>query len=141
MNNISHKKLKGFTLIEMLIAVAILGIIAAIAFPSYQEQVRKSKRKDAVYALTDIANRMERYYSENNTYVITDLTDINLDDPATSPDGLYTLQVRGLATTYTARAIPVTGKSQASDSSCTAFQLTSVGARTATGTLGNDCWK
>jgi type IV pilus assembly protein PilE len=62
---------KGFTLIELMVAVAIVGILAAIAIPSYQESMRKSRRADAQSALLNIANAMERYFTQNNTYCDT----------------------------------------------------------------------
>ena len=60
---------KGFTLIELMIAVAIVGILAGIAYPSYQDSVRKSRRADAKGALLGFANAMERYFTENNSYL------------------------------------------------------------------------
>jgi type IV pilus assembly protein PilE len=62
------KKLQGFTLIELMIAVAIIGILTAIALPSYQENVRKSRRADGKAALLGLANAMERHFTEANTY-------------------------------------------------------------------------
>ena len=59
----------GFTLIELMIVVAIVGILAAIAYPSYTEQVRQSRRSDCEGALTGLASAMERYFTVNNTYV------------------------------------------------------------------------
>lgn len=59
----------GFTLIELMITVAIVGILAAIAYPSYQEQVRKGRRADAMAQLVTLAQAYERYYTSNNTYV------------------------------------------------------------------------
>jgi len=59
---------KGFTLIELMIVVAIVGILAAIAYPSYQEFVARSKRADAQGALLSLASAMERAFTENNSY-------------------------------------------------------------------------
>ncbi len=56
----------GFTLIELMIVVAIVGILAAIAYPSYQNSVQNSRRADAQSALTAFSNAMERYYTNNN---------------------------------------------------------------------------
>jgi type IV pilus assembly protein PilE len=61
-------KQKAFTLIEVMIVVTIIGILAAIGFPSYQNSVKKSRRSDAKAALIGFANAMERYYTENNTF-------------------------------------------------------------------------
>jgi type IV pilus assembly protein PilE len=62
------QKTKGFTLIELMITVAIIGILAGIAYPSYVNQVKKSRRADATVALLGLANAMERRYTETNSY-------------------------------------------------------------------------
>ena len=62
------KKSKGFTLIELLITVAIVGIISAVAYPSYQSSIITSRRADAKAALVGFAQAMERYYTNNGSY-------------------------------------------------------------------------
>ena len=59
---------RGMSLIGLMISVAIVGILASIAYPSYEAQMQKSRRADAINALTDLANRMERYYTRTNAY-------------------------------------------------------------------------
>lgn len=66
--NTTGKRTRGFTLIEVMIVVAILGIIAAIAYPSYQRHVQQSYRAQAQADLLEIAQFMERRYGLNNTY-------------------------------------------------------------------------
>ena len=59
---------RGFTLVELLIVVAIIGILAAIVYPSYQDSVRKSRRADAKAVMAEAAQFMERFYTENFCY-------------------------------------------------------------------------
>ena len=67
MNNASRRHL-GFTLIELMVAVAVVGVLSALAFPAYDQYIKKSRRTDAKNALLDLAAREERYYSLNNQY-------------------------------------------------------------------------
>jgi len=80
----------GFTLIELMIVVAIIGIIAAIAYPAYQDQVRKAKRSDGTSKIMDAMARQERYYSEQNTYTL-DMAELYGagNDPVDSDEGHY----------------------------------------------------
>jgi len=62
---------RGFTLVELMIAVAVVGILATVAYPSYVNQLRQSRRTDAKTALLDLAARQERFFSVNNIYAQT----------------------------------------------------------------------
>lgn len=120
----------GFTLIELMITVAVIGILAAIAFPSYQDSIRKSSRADGKNALTQAAANMERYYTENNTYVTAAICGgTPVICPGTCAGGIctagkYELTLpaanlgvsKGLsATTFTVWAQPVVGSTQVND--------------------------
>ena len=142
-------KSNGFTLIELMIVVAILGIIAAVAYPSYQEQVNKSRRGDCTGALVGLANAMERFYSVNSTYLGAADAGANTGAPAgtlfsaTCPvDGgtpVYNLTIAAAtASTYTLRATP-TG-AQTGDR-CGIFTLTNTGVKTVTGAASGVDWE
>ena len=111
---------KGFTLIEMMVVVAIVGILASIAFPSYQNVVAKSRRQDAMDVLTGLASALERYKTVNNTYVGASLGGDAPIYPAHSPIGsgtkYYDLVINHIdASSFTIQADPISGSSQEGD--------------------------
>lgn len=139
------RKTPGFTLIELMITVAIVAILASIAFPSYQSQMRKTRRADAQGALMGLANAMERFFTEKNTYLGAASGGANTGAPAIfatqAPiDGAtkyYDLSINAAtATTYTIQAAPIAGSAQAGDS-CGTLSLTSTGVRSPSTT---GCW-
>ena len=135
-------KMKGFTLIELMIVVAIVAILAAIAIPSYQSYVLRSHRTIAVNALMDLASREARYYTTNNTYVASMLTLGYAADPMpvpTAANPYYNIAVSAAnATSFTLTATP-TG-SQANDT-CGNFTYTDLGVKGVSAGTVSDCWK
>jgi type IV pilus assembly protein PilE len=131
-----RKNNNGFTLIELMITVAVIGILAAIAIPNYQQYILRANRADAQAILTESAQYMERYYTTNTSYASATLLS------AVSPKGAsgtrikynITFSVTPTATLYTLRAIPANG--QANDT-CGTLTLSQTGAQTPT-TAG--CW-
>lgn len=124
----------GFTLIELMIVIAIIGIISAIAFPSYNSYLRKSRRADAKVTLTKMASTQERWYLQKSTYT-SDVDNIGGD---TSDDGHYTMAITSADSDgYEMTATIIDGGAQSNDTSCQTFTLASTGLKTATSPT---CW-
>ncbi len=136
---------KGFTLIELIIVVAIIGVLAAIAYPSYQDSVRKSRRADARAVLLEAAQFMERRYTENLTagYAGVDqaaLDGAGLGSAPKEGTAYYDIQLASTQTTFTLSADPA-GTPQASDT-CGILTLTNAGVKgQASGKTVDECWR
>ncbi len=137
---------KGFTLIELMIVVAIIGILAAIGYPSYQDSVQKSRRADCEGALVGFAGAMERYFTTTNSYTGAGAAGADTGAPTIYPikcpiDGgttSYDLTIEAAtATTYTLAATPV--NAQASDA-CGTLTLTQTNIKGSDDTVAN-CWE
>ena len=97
----------GFTLIEVMIVVVIIAILASIAYPAYQEQVRKSRRADAEGTLLQAAQWMERFFTQNNTYVGAVLPASYAQSPQQgTPAYNIAFPAAPAANTYTLQAVP-----------------------------------
>ena len=133
----SHGKPKqrGITLIELMVAVVIVGILAMIAYPSYQEHTRKSRRADAKATLTDLAARQEQYFNDHKTYT-NDVT--KLKASTASREGYYTITIP-VATATSYELVATAAGVQAGDTKCATFKLTAAGAKSSTPS-GNNCW-
>lgn len=138
----------GFTLIELMIVVVIIGIIAAFAYPNYIEQLKKGRRSDATVAINNVANQLEKYYARCLDYDAT-LTGTTSHcntgsglgfSSSQSPENHYTLMITvpDPPTSYTITANATAGGLQADDRDCQSFTLSSIGVK---GSSPNTkCW-
>jgi type IV pilus assembly protein PilE len=126
----------GFTLIEILIGIVIIGILLAVALPSYNSQQVKARRSDCQASLVGFAQAMEKHYALNYSYLAAANEGADTGTPAStvfpsqcpaSGDAFYTLRIQAATSnTYTLRAVPVAGKSQSADG---LLEINSLGQR------------
>lgn len=123
-----RRTLNGFTLIELMIVVAIVGILASIAYPSYVAHVQRSHRVDAERALLENAQILERYYTQNNTYVGASLKDEELPR-------------YDLGDTITSNTFELTAQPTANQANepCGTLKVIHTGIQSSTGG-GQGCW-
>lgn len=150
------KSAQGFSLIELMIAVVIVAILAAVAIPSYQEHIQKGKRADGKAFLLDIASRQERFYTQFSSYTSVLKRPASCSGPAcglglsvnTSPDKYYTVSLSAtpsgcstagtLCTGFSATATP----SGWSDDKCGALTYNHTASKSAAGPQPADyCWR
>ncbi len=160
----SSKNIQGFTLIEVMIVVAIIGIIVAVAIPSYQTHIQKSRRADAKTALVGLAQAQETFYADRRRYasnlVAETATIPEVDRNSTmrcrssfckvegenilSPDGHYELTIAARPnSTITASFLLTATARIAQDTDCRKFTLDSIGkkeAKDASNNVTETCW-
>ena len=131
---------RGFSLIELMIVVAIVALLAAIALPNYRQHVIRSHRTDATSALLRLAATEEKFYIQNNRYG----TFAEIGSPETE-NGWYTLAVSDAdAASFTATATVADGSGQEDDPHCKVFSINAAGQKLATDPGDADstdqCW-
>ncbi|KPZ66443.1 Fimbrial protein precursor [Pseudoalteromonas sp. P1-16-1b] len=136
-----NKTQQGFTLIELMITVAIVGIIAAVALPNYTEYVKRASRAEAASALLDAANKQEQYFVDNRVYS-TSFSDLGIQSK--TENGHFELAINVVdSNEFTITAKPIAGAVKG-DADCTELSINDLGLKGAKGTKGksdiNYCW-
>lgn len=146
-----ERKQRGFTLIELMITVAIIGILAAVAYPSYARYVARANRSSAEAVMQAIVSRQEMYILNARTYYpaaggsVTDLTAIagalgvNIPPDVTRNYDLTVTSSNAAPPSHSVTAVP-RGNQANHDSACGTLTLRSTGAREASGSGGATCW-
>ncbi|NWD75627.1 type IV pilin protein [Pseudomonas gingeri] len=125
----------GFTLIELMIAVVVVGILAAVAYPNYLSYVKKTHRYEIAELISEQAQTLERFYTRNATYV-------GGGTGLSAGNSYYNITSTLAATTFTLTATPSTGSMMVGDM-CGNYTLDNTGARANPGSVGattKDCW-
>lgn len=144
---------QGFSLIELMIVIAIVAILASVAIPSYNDHVVRGKRAKGKAFIMDIASMQERFFTENISYAngfSTTATSVKLNTSDTGADGTYTITITGSPAGCAAGgATPCTGYSLAaapagghSDPDCGSLVYNHLGQKSVTGTASKEeCWR
>ena len=129
------RRMRGMTLVELLIVVVIVGILAAIAYPNYREFTLKARRTEARALLLEIATMQERHYLQNNTY--GSLADLGYANPQPSDSGYYLVTVPS-ADANNFRAVATYQPDDSEAGKCKTFEIDGRGAKISD--PYTDCW-
>ena len=133
-----NEQCRGFTLVELMIVIAIIGTLSAVAMGYYGNYVTDSNRTDARTALTQTSASLEKCKA---LYSVYDSGNCNVAFPVNSDDGFYTVAATAISgTTFLLTASPVAGGYQAGDTDCTTLTLTHTGIEGGTGADVTECW-
>ena len=139
--NIPKSRPHGFTLIELMITVAIIAILAAIAIPNYSEYVRRGRRAEAQTQILQAAQFLERRYTTTGNYGTTLPADLSQSPSAGT--AMYAITVATNAPTNTTFTLTATPSTPMTGDKCGNFVLASTGAKSLTGATVTDdqCWR
>ncbi len=136
--NLTATRQRGFTLLELIVVLAIVGILSLVSYPIYTHHILKTRRAQAEVALLDVAAGLERYHALHNTYVGASLANIEVN--AYTENQAYQLDIANAdAMDYSVQARPL--GAQAADSVCGVLSINALGVKGILGTgKVTDCW-
>ena len=131
-------RIVGFSLLELLIVLAILGILLGVVCPDYNQHMVKVRRVNVTAVLLDLAGRLEQFYIRKNSYAGASLAQLGVSD--VSYTKYYQVDIRATSDSYLLTALPIAGQAQ-TDRECGALSLDQEGNKTVSG-YGNvaNCW-
>jgi len=131
----TYRKMRGVTLLELMVVVTILAIMVAIGYPNYRDFVDRAKRNEAKAILLEIAQNQERFYLQNNVY--GDMAALGYADPLTTDSGAYQVTIGANdANNFTATATYQLGGNEVGK--CSSFTIDGRGTQTSAPLA--DCW-
>ncbi len=144
-----HEHFSGFTIVEMLAVMAMIGVLAMLTVPAYTEYVKESRRIDATATLVEYATQQELFFSRKDTYTnsVNGAKGLNLSSE--TPEGYYSITANAcpggdIATCFQLTAVARSGEAQINDKDCRTFTIDSRGIKTARsaalGDTTDECW-
>ena len=134
----SYRSAAGFTLVELMVVILVIGILTSIALPSYREQVNKGNRAEARALMYEVLQKEERFFSENGRFSTT-ITDLGYPATLKNKANSHTITLAVGATGNVASSVNVVATAS-NDAKCATLTLTNAQQTTATGTTPSTCW-
>ena len=135
-----RQRMRGVTLLELMVVVVIIGILVAIAYPGYQSQIQKTRRAEGKAVLLDAAQRLERCYTRYNAYNDARCDFLASLTAGVASDSGWYIVTDAAPAAATFSLVATRQNAQTGDTLCGNLTLTDRGVRGATGTAPETCW-